>query len=63
MQINLPSDTQAEQAGLTDVTVSAQAPKGFVHPSQSAKVGLKKPLNEKFQVEKSKSIRNRNKDS
>ena len=60
MQINLP---QVEQAQLSDMTVSAQAPKGFIQASQSANVGLKKPLNEMFQVEKSKSIQNRNKES
>lgn len=54
---------QAEQAELAETMVSAQAPKGFIQPSQSAKVGLKKPLNETFQVEKSKSTRNGNKES
>lgn len=54
---------QVEQAQLSDMMVSAQAPKGFIQASQSANVGLKKPLNEMFQVEKSKSIQNRNKES
>lgn len=63
MQINLPSDAPVEQAQLPDVMVPAQAPKGFIQPSQPANAGLKKPLNEMFQVEKSKAIRTRNKES
>lgn len=59
--MTLPSDAHAEQARLSDMKASAQAPKGFIQAFQSANIGLKKPRNEMFQVEKSKSIQNRNK--
>jgi len=63
MQTNLPSGVQVEPAQLADMMVAAPAPKGLIQASQSANVGLKKPPNEMFQVEQSKSVQNRNKES
>lgn len=54
---------QVQQAQLSDMTAAAHKPKGFIQASQSENVGLRKPLNETFWVEKSKSIQNSNKES
>lgn len=53
---HLPSDVRAAQAQLSDTPGSAPAPEGFIQAPRSADVGLKEPLNEKLEVEKSKSI-------